>query len=373
MKKLTLCVWLILLAACHGSDDNESEYIPPTLGGDVEVSFGGSVSVITSSVSVSRSPINRATFDEGSEIGIYGMVANENNMGSIDWAYNTVLLDAMKNAKYTATNHYVTDNGVVKQSLVQEEIAKFPPKASPTSPEPALVFYAYYPYTTAVAYDPYGSPNAPVIPVNLDHQDMSNTPDYMYAKASSVVTTQPILLTFEHILTRLDFDLYTNIRDFGLVEGEIGSPRLKKIVVYQDKQYATSMSLAGLESLDPEQAMSPLALVYPNLDYVITYKTAAQNRFTGASFLLFPTCFVTKVVFTIVTEKGVERDFIVYQYVAGSTDPLKQELPLERGKITKLTVKYTREINPNAPINGWAENINLEGFTIGDNNSNVTP
>ncbi len=47
------------------------------------------------------------------------------------------------------------------------------------------------------------------------------------------------------------------------------------------------MSLAGLESLDPEQAMSPLALVYPNLDYVITYKTAAQNRFTGASFLCF--------------------------------------------------------------------------------------
>ncbi len=69
----------------------------------------------------------------------------------------------------------------------------------------------------------------------------------------------------------------------------------------------------------------------------------------------------------------MERDFIVYQYVAGSTDPLKQELPLERGKITKLTVKYTREINPNATINGWAENINLEGFTIGDNNSNVTP
>lgn len=363
MKKLTHCVWLILLAACHNSDNNLPEVTPAE---DIEVSFSGSVSVITSTTSVSRAPITNTTFDEGAEIGIYGMVANADNMTTIDWSYNTVLQDAMTNAKYKATTHILNDGGIKKQTLEQDEIAKFPRRESPTSPDPALVFYAYYPYTTGVRYNPNGTPSAPEIDVVLNSGDMSKTPDYMYAKAYSKATINPILLTFDHLLARLDFHLYTDIPDFGYVSGEVGSPVLKKVIVYQNKKYSATFDLSKIGSLTPSNSSSALPLVHPGLDYTIEQKTEDQNRFTGSSYLLFPTCLISKIVFVILTEKGVERDFTVYQYVSGSTDPLKQQIPLERGKITKMTIKYTREIVPNVTINGWTESISLDGFTISD-------
>lgn len=367
MRKLTLCVWLILLVACHNSDDNEPNVTPPAE--EMEVSFSGNVSVITSSASVSsRAPIINTTFDEGSEIGIYGMVANADNMATIGWSYNTVLQDAMTNAKYTATTHIINDGGLRKQTLEQDEIAKFPRRESSTSPDPALVFYAYYPYTSSVSYNPYGAPNAPMIDVVLNSGDMSQTPDYMYAKAYSKATVDPILLTFDHLLARLDFHLYTDIPDFGFAAGEVGSPVLKKVMVYQNKKYSATFDLSKIGSLTPASAGSPLPLVYPGLDYVIEQKTEDQNRFTGSSYLLFPSCLISKIVFVILTEKGVEREFTVYQYVPGSTDPLKKQIPLERGKITKMTIKYTREVVPNATISGWEESISLDGFTVSDQN-----
>lgn len=367
MKKLTLCVWLILLTACHKSNDDEPGYTPPSTE-DVEVSFSGNVSVITSSASISRAPINNTTFDEGAEIGIYGMVANVDNMATIGWSYNTVLQDAMTNAKYTATTHILNEGGLRKQTLVQDEIAKFPRRESPTSPDPALVFYAYHPYTTDVRYNPNGAPNAPVIPVLLNPSDMSKTPDYMYAKSFSKATVNPILLTFDHLLARMDFHLYTDIPDFGFAPGEVGSPILKEVRVYQNKQYSATFDLSKIGSLSPNNAGSSLPLVYPNVSYSIEQRGEDENRFTGVSYLLFPTCLISKIVFVILTEKGVERDFTVYQYVAGSEDPLRKQIPLERGKITKMTIKYTREIVNDATISGWEESISLDGFTVSDLN-----
>lgn len=332
---------MLLLASC--SKEADIKNIDSNKG--VEITFTSGVNANMSleiDKAKSRSIIENTYFSAGEQIGIYGIKSTADEMNLLDWTKeNIVIQEYLDNAQYEAKAFY---NG--SQLLKQNATPKFPDESGA-----ALVFYAYYPYTTNVSYT---AGSAPIIPVEIQ-STVEATPDYMYTGKKPVAAgvaekSVDVPLTFNHALGRLDFYIKTMVDNFTT------TPILNKITVTTVEGQKGSMDIStGEITIDesPETTATKVFEDSPNTNITVTSTLASKFMFIPAVDA------IQKIELALTNENGTPTEYTLYDKGTGA-----EAIKLVKGKTTKITINYTRTVNMTATVETWVDGENDKEIDI---------
>lgn len=333
---------MLLLASC--SKEADIKNIDSNKG--VKITFTSGVNANMSleiDKAKSRSIIENTYFSAGEQIGIYGIKSTASEMDLFDWksTESIVMQEYLDNALYTAKAF--TDG---TQLLKQNETPKFSDE-----PGAALVFYAYYPYTTNVSYT---AGSAPIIPVEIQ-STVEATPDYMYTGKKPVAAgvaekSVDVPLTFNHALGRLDFYIKTMVDNFTT------TPILNKITVTTVEGQKGSMDIStGEITIDesPETTATKVFEDSPNTNITVTSTLASKFMFIPAVDA------IQKIELALTNENGTPTEYTLYDKGTGA-----EAIKLVKGKTTKITINYTRTVNMTATVETWVDGENDKEIDI---------
>lgn len=357
MNKLILgTLSLLLFTYCSKeSSSNGSSEIPNTDDEGVEVSFNSGV-VLSSLTDVSTRGVLNLGIPKGEHIGIYGIPALKENAAdyTIDKFMNQE--DFQENL-YNANYEVMSTSGTIS-TLKQQFTAKFP---SNKSGKNALAFYAYYPYVDNSDIETLGK-GLQAVPISLNKDDMSKTPDYLYTgQIVSGVTTQAVSLLFQHALGRLDFKIYSDKGTIATKPVRINSITVKASHSSTGTMYLTTGSII------PDNIRS-VNYQYPLTDAYIEYSLPEDISMLPsiASFLLIPGDRIVSITCSLTEEStNVTTDYEIYNM---DDFPEQQDrIMLKKGQTINANVLYSpRDANVNGKVNGWTT-AETRAFTINAN------
>lgn len=182
---------LLLLPSCRKGEAPSSSDTDQDIGNvkPMEVRLSTNLSVSVENQSLGRAPIYGDKLPEGYTVGVYGILADEDDLSSCN--INKPAQTAMSNAQYE-----VKSDG----SMVQENFAEYPVDND------GLMFYAYYPYTETRELLREG--NNKYISITFPTDDMSSAVDYLYIdsffkKTPTDYSSNVANLNFKHALSML--------------------------------------------------------------------------------------------------------------------------------------------------------------------------
>lgn len=200
---------LLLLPSCRkgevpSSSTDTSQDTEDT--SPIEVHLSTNLLISVENQSFGRAPIDGSQLPEGGFVGVYGVLANESQLGSIN--INNETEPTLKNAKYK----------VYADGSLGENYAEYPMDYD------GLMLYAYYPYSENLM----AKGNDMIERITLPNTEMENAVDYLYIEPffketpENSFNNETVKLKFKHALSliRLNFLKSTS------------SVRISDVVVY---------------------------------------------------------------------------------------------------------------------------------------------
>ncbi len=171
---------------------------------EATINSSNAISFSTSTDKLTKASVLDNDFEDGDDFGLY--------------AYHTVQSTW---AEYTASSTFAAPNFMNNQTVTYEDEAwtYSPTKYWPNTSGDMISFFAYMPKNEAGDSDiaktsaAYGEDAFPIVTFTqvMDAEKMT---DFVVAKTlDQTKTTSPVTLSFEHVLTRLNFSAQTTIED----------------------------------------------------------------------------------------------------------------------------------------------------------------
>lgn len=355
-------LFLLTISGCstdnlpnNNNSEEESEIL------DYFINFNNGVSYKTST---SRAGVMETSYlPKGIVVGVYALKSIWQETNGEKWVESGVTWNVNNIQENFYNTPYESEGSSTRLFSQDGSIGQFPKEE-----QAALKFYAYYPYSEEIKYNPDLSiPDAPKLKITIN-PDMATTEDYLYTGTVDAIPEGEytyIHLPFKHALTRLSFNLFTNDVNFT----DAHCHKLTKIELITNNHQGGYMNIAD-GKIEPEDGENTFfEYILPEPFKILESKKGDATK-TGADFLLVPgNNAINSIILYVVDEKGVEHQHTAYSYYPSMTDPKN----LAAGSIHTVNVEYRSRVNFGCSIVGWEEQIPDGDFDINTDNDTQNP